>query len=68
MPIILSSSVNNECGWAFSTEILYTLKALCIPNGDRRKREDEKGMHYVCMACVNIQKANMPLVSLHTHS
>lgn len=50
----------------FST--LRTLKALLLPNGDRSGREDEKGMHYVCMACVNIQKANMPFVSYtHTH-
>lgn len=55
-------------GPVFNTEILHTLKALPLPNGDRSRREDEKGMHYVCVACVNIQKANMPFVSLYTHT
>jgi len=56
-------------GPVFNTEIVHTIKAL-HPNGDRSGREDEKGMHYVCMACVNIQKANMPLAPppLHTHT
>lgn len=55
-------------GPVLNTDVPHTLKALLLPNGDRRGREDEKGMHYVCMACVNIQKANMPFVSLHTHT
>lgn len=74
--VILSNAVNNKGeeesgashGPVFNTEILHTLKALLPPNGDRSGREDEKGMHYVCLACVNIQKANMPFVSLHTHT
>lgn len=56
-------------GPVFNTETLHTLKALLLPNGDRSGTEDEKGMHYVCMACVNIQKANMPFrLTTHTHT
>lgn len=68
--VMLSNSVNDK-GEKEShkalTEMVHTLKAL-LPNGDRSGREDEKGMHYVCVVCVNIQKANMPFVSLHTHT
>lgn len=45
----------------------HTSRVLVPPNVDTSEREDENGMHYVCMACVNIQKANMPFVSLYTH-